>query len=114
MVRVAVFDDSREQRDGLEAVLGSVPEVEFAGSFPSARHVVRDVEDCAPHVVLMDIDMPEVDGIEAVGRLRERFPDLRIIMRSTRRATLGVIGAPPSSASRIPATKRSVGVCFKK
>lgn len=82
MVRVAVFDDSREQRDGLEAVLSSVPEVEFAGSFPSARHVVRDVEDCAPHVVLMDIDMPEVDGIEAVVRLRERFPDLRIIMRT--------------------------------
>lgn len=82
MVRVAVFDDSREQRDGLEAVLGSVPGVEFAGAFPSARYAVRDVEDSAPHVVLMDIDMPEVDGIEAVVRLRERFPDLRIIMRT--------------------------------
>lgn len=82
MVRVAVCDDSREQRDGLEAVLGSVPGVEFAGAFPSARYVVHDVEDSAPHVVLMDIDMPEVDVIEAVVRLRERFPDPRIIMRT--------------------------------
>lgn len=82
MIRVAIFDDSREQRDGLEALLTSVPEVEFAGAFPSARHVVSDVEASAPQVVLMDIDMPEVDGIKAVAQLRARFPDLRIIMRT--------------------------------
>lgn len=81
-IRVAVFDDSRAQRDGLEALLASVPEVEFVGAFPSARHVVADVEGSTPHVVLMDIDMPDVDGIQAVSLLRLRFPDLRIIMRT--------------------------------
>lgn len=82
LIRVAVFDDSRTQRDGLEALLASVPEVEFVGAFPSARHVVADVEGSTPQVVLMDIDMPEVDGIQAVSLLRLRFPDLRIIMRT--------------------------------
>lgn len=82
MIRVALFDDSREQRDGLEAVLASVPDIDFVGAFPSARHVVSDVEACTPQVVLMDIDMPEVDGIQAVIQLRARFPDLRIIMRT--------------------------------
>lgn len=82
LIRVAVFDDSRTQRDGLEALLASVPEVEFVGAFPSARHVVADVEGSNPQVVLMDIDMPEVDGIQAVSLLRVRFPDLRIIMRT--------------------------------
>jgi DNA-binding NarL/FixJ family response regulator len=82
VIRVAAFDDSREQRDGLEALLGSEPAIDFVGAFPSARHVVSDVEACAPQVVLMDIDMPEVDGIAAVSQLRARFPELRIIMRT--------------------------------
>ncbi|MEO8591398.1 MAG: response regulator transcription factor [Flavobacteriales bacterium] len=81
-VRVAVFDDSREQREGLEAVLAAVPGLEFVGAFPSARFVVSDVEASTPHVVLMDIDMPEVDGVTAVALLRARFPDLRIVMRT--------------------------------
>lgn len=80
MIRIAVFDDNREQRDGLEAVLSSVPEVELVGTYASARHVLSDVEACGPHVVLMDIDMPEVDGITASSILREHYPDLRIIM----------------------------------
>jgi DNA-binding NarL/FixJ family response regulator len=80
MIRVVVFDDNREQRDGLAAVLASVKDVELAGAFPSARQVIADVEDSSPHVVLMDIDMPEVDGIMASALLRSRFPDLRIIM----------------------------------
>ncbi len=82
MIRVAVFDDSREQRDGLEAVLGVVPDLDFVGAFPSARHVVSDVGSCTPDVVLMDIDMPEVDGVQAVAQLRARFPQVRIIMRT--------------------------------
>src|SRR6188768_3167895 len=78
--RVALFDDSREQRDGLVALLEAFEEVSCVGAFPSARHVLRDVEDCRPDVVLMDIDMPEVDGINASALLRARFPELRIIM----------------------------------
>ncbi|MBP7408644.1 MAG: response regulator transcription factor [Flavobacteriales bacterium] len=80
MIRVAIFDDNREQRDGLEAVLSSVPHVELVGSYASACNVLVDVEACGPQVVLMDIDMPEVDGITASSILREHYPELRIIM----------------------------------
>lgn len=80
MIRVAVFDDNREQRDGLDAVLYSVPDMELVGSFSSARNVIEDVRSCAPHLVLMDIDMPDVDGIRASALLREQVPELRIIM----------------------------------
>ena len=45
MIRVVIFDDNREQRDGLEAVLSSVPEVELVGAFPSAVNVLADVGD---------------------------------------------------------------------
>ncbi len=79
-IRVAVFDDSREQRDGLDAMLSSVEDMECVGAFASAVRVVHEVERCAPHVVLMDIDMPGVDGIAAVAQLRSRFAELPIIM----------------------------------
>lgn len=80
MIRVALFDDSRAQREGLEAVIGSVPDLECVGAFPSARNAIRDVEGCTPQVVLMDIDMPGVDGVQAAALLRARFPQLPIIM----------------------------------
>ena len=80
LIRVVVFDDSREQRDGLDALLSSVTDMECVGAFASAVRVVQEVERCAPDVVLMDIDMPRVDGIAAVAMLRSRFATLPIIM----------------------------------
>jgi DNA-binding NarL/FixJ family response regulator len=80
MISIAIFDDNREQRDALSVVLGAVPELAVVGTFPSARTVVEDVERCRPHVVLMDIDMPGVDGVHAAGLLRARFAELRVIM----------------------------------
>jgi DNA-binding NarL/FixJ family response regulator len=79
-IKVAVFDDSREQRDGLAELLDAMDVVTCVGAFPSARQVVSDVEDCSPDVVLMDMDMPEVDGVMAAALLRARYPELRIIM----------------------------------
>lgn len=79
-IKVAVFDDNRDQRDGLAVLLEAVDTVVCVGAFPSARNVVADVEGCAPDVVLMDMDMPEVDGVMAAALLRSRYPDLRIIM----------------------------------
>jgi DNA-binding NarL/FixJ family response regulator len=80
MIKVALFDDSREQRDALRALLNAMDTVTCAGAFAAADNVIGDVEACEPDVVLMDIDMPVVDGITAAGFLRARFPELRIIM----------------------------------
>ena len=79
-IDLAIFDDDREQRDALRALLATVPDLTIVGAFPSAQKVVADVRWSNPDVVLMDIDMPEVDGIQASGLLREKFPKLRIIM----------------------------------
>jgi DNA-binding NarL/FixJ family response regulator len=80
MIRVALFDDSREQRDGLTALLESVDKVTCVGAFADATNAERDVEASSPEVVLMDIDMPGTDGIEACARLRLCCPELRILM----------------------------------
>ncbi len=80
MIKIAIFEDNREQRDALSAVLNAAEELGVVGAFNSAHKVVDDVSVCAPDLVLMDIDMPVVDGIKAVAILRARFPGLRIVM----------------------------------
>ncbi len=80
MIDLAIFDDSREQRDALRAVLGTVPGISIVGVFPSARRAIADVGSCKPDVILMDIDMPGVDGIQATALLQAPFPKVRIIM----------------------------------
>ncbi|MBL7980267.1 MAG: response regulator transcription factor [Flavobacteriales bacterium] len=80
MIKIAIFEDNREQRDALSAVLNAADGLGVVGAYNSAHKVTEDVETCSPDLVLMDIDMPVVDGIKAVAILRARFKDLRIVM----------------------------------
>lgn len=82
MLRVAIFDDNAKRCEGLHLLLDGSGSMECVGTFPDCREVVRHVAECAPHVVLMDIDMPHVDGIEGVTLLRKQFKDLRILMQT--------------------------------
>lgn len=81
-VRVAVFDDHAKRRDGLRMLIDSSAEMECVGTFPDCRDVLRNVSDCNPDVVLMDIDMPHVDGVAGVTLLRKHFKDLKILMQT--------------------------------
>lgn len=80
MIKIAIFEDNREQRDALSAVLNAAEDLGVVGAYNSAHKVAEDVEACRPDLVLMDIDMPVVDGIKAVAILRARYNDLRIVM----------------------------------
>lgn len=80
MIKIAIFEDNREQRDALSAVLNAADDLGVVGAFNSAHKVVDDVASCSPDLVLMDIDMPVVDGIKAVAILRARYKELRIVM----------------------------------
>jgi DNA-binding NarL/FixJ family response regulator len=82
MIRVAVFDDHAHRREALCLLLEGVADMDCVGAFPDCREVVERVEACRPDVVLMDIDMPHVDGIRGVALLRERFADLHILMQT--------------------------------
>jgi len=55
-------------------------EIFLAGIFPSAKNLIRDITNAKPDVVMMDIDMPGMNGIDAVKLLRKHFPELPVIM----------------------------------
>lgn len=81
-IRVAIFDDNASRRDGLKLLLDSTEDMKCVGAFPDCREVVRHVLDTTPDVVLMDIDMPHVNGIEGVKLIRKQFTEVKILMQT--------------------------------
>jgi len=79
-IRVAIVDDDTEIRDGLRWVIDHSDGFACTGAFRNCQEGLAHLEEDPPDVVLMDIGLPEVSGIECVRRMKERFPDLQILM----------------------------------
>jgi DNA-binding NarL/FixJ family response regulator len=79
-VQILVYDDSDVMRESLRTLLFEEPGFEVIAMLPNAETVETDINELKPEVVLMDIDMPEVNGVEAVKRIRKLNPQLPIIM----------------------------------
>ncbi len=82
MTRVAIYDDNKDRRESLQAFLSLTPELQFAGSFPNCASIIEDYETTTPDIILMDIEMPKVDGLEGVRLLKQKFPQVKIIMQT--------------------------------
>ena len=79
-VRVLVADDQKVVRDGLSLLLGMLPGVEVIGTAVDGTDAVRQAAACAPDVVLMDLSMPNCDGVEATRLIAGRLPDVRVVV----------------------------------
>jgi DNA-binding NarL/FixJ family response regulator len=79
VIRVLIADDHAVVRHGLRTFLDLQDEIDVVGEAEDGEQAVRAVEELAPDVVLMDLVMPSVDGIEAIRQIRERRPATRVI-----------------------------------
>lgn len=79
-IRILVADDHPIVRDGLIAILSTQPDFALVGTAADGREVVRQVEALRPDVLLLDLAMPEMDGVEALGHVRLRSPETRVIV----------------------------------
>jgi NarL family two-component system response regulator LiaR len=80
MIRVLVVDDHVVVRQGIRALLATETDIEVVGEAENGREAVAEAEGLQPDVILMDLVMPEMDGIEAIGRITARQPEARILV----------------------------------
>ncbi len=92
-VRVLLADDQRLVRESLGTLLGLLPGIEMVASASDGQEALALADEHSPDVVLMDLRMPRMDGIEATRRLRERRPDVRVIALTTYADDESVLGA---------------------
>ena len=77
-----VYDDNRARQEGLELYLNETKDMRCVGTYENCSRVVEQIEELKPDVVLMDIDMPEVNGIEGLKLIRQHAPGVMIIMQT--------------------------------
>ena len=83
LVRVLIADDDDLMRAGLKAVLSSDPTIELVGEAADGRAAIEQVRAISPDVVLMDVRMPELDGIAATRELTATAPAAKVLMLTT-------------------------------
>jgi DNA-binding NarL/FixJ family response regulator len=82
MVRIAVYDDNKARRESLQAFIQLSAGLEHAGSFENCANIVKDTAAAQPNLILMDIEMPEVDGIDGVRLVKKHYPFVKVIMQT--------------------------------
>jgi DNA-binding NarL/FixJ family response regulator len=78
--RVLIADDRAQARDALRALLATVGAVKVVAEAADGLEAVRQAGECQPDVVLMDVKMPVLDGLDATRRIKARWPAIRIIV----------------------------------
>jgi DNA-binding NarL/FixJ family response regulator len=79
-VKIVIYEDNANLRESLKSLLSLTDAYEVAASFPDCSDIVNQVRSIKPGVLLMDIDMPGINGIEAVKKVREFDKEVQIIM----------------------------------
>ena len=82
-IRILLVDDQRLMREGLRVLLALESDLEVIGEADNGEAALNAYEALQPDVVLMDVRMPGMDGVEATWRLRERWPKARIVILTT-------------------------------
>ena len=82
-VRLLLVDDHKMMREGLAALLHDVPDIQIVGEANDGREAIDLIRTLHPDVVVMDVGMPELNGVEATRRIRAEFEGVRVIALST-------------------------------
>jgi two-component system, NarL family, response regulator DegU len=81
-IRVLIADDSARTREGLRVLFVAWPEITVVGEAADGQEAVRLVAECRPEVVLMDLHMPVLDGVQATQLIKQQWPAVTVIVHT--------------------------------
>jgi DNA-binding NarL/FixJ family response regulator len=84
--RIVIVEDHRILREGLRSLLFSNPDFEVVGEAEDGQEAIRCVEECKPDLVLMDLSMPKMDGLDAIGEVKNRCPNTKLLVLTVHKA----------------------------
>ncbi len=80
MNKICIIEDNDVVREGFALLIDSVNEFEVVGTYPTCEEAIRKLKDDQPDVILMDIELPGINGIEGTTRIKKLLPDINIIV----------------------------------
>lgn len=83
MIRIVVVDDQKLVREGVKILLDKTKEIEIVGDIAHGNEALETIERLKPDIVLLDINMPDIDGLTVASQIRSQFPQIKIIMLSS-------------------------------
>lgn len=99
VIKILLVDDQRLFRQGLRSLLEQEKDLKVVGEAADGQDAFTLVQETKPDIILMDVEMPKLDGIHATRLILERYPDIRILILSVHNEDERVISAIRSGAS---------------
>ena len=81
-ILIFIYDDSADRRDSLRALISLSDNLKCVGEAANCANVITDMDMHTPDVVLMDINMPEVDGLEGLKQIKTKYPDIKVLIQT--------------------------------
>jgi len=82
IIYVTIFEDNKDLREGMQQILNASPGFSCAAAYANCNNLIKRLQESKPDVVLMDIQMPGMSGIEAAAVIRQEFPVLPVLMQT--------------------------------
>jgi DNA-binding NarL/FixJ family response regulator len=99
LIRILAVDDHPLLREGIAALIAPEPDMQLVGAGSNGREAIQQFRALRPDVTLMDLQMPEMGGLDAILAIRGEFPDARVIVLSTYAGDVQVVRALKAGAS---------------
>ncbi|WP_316808502.1 response regulator transcription factor [Pedobacter agri] len=81
-IRIFIYDDSAERRDSLKALFSLNDALKVVGEAANCKSAIEDIDSTYPDLVLMDINMPEVDGLAGLKMIKNKYPNVKVLMQT--------------------------------
>ncbi|HEY1034434.1 MULTISPECIES: response regulator transcription factor [unclassified Pseudoxanthomonas] len=98
-IRILTVDDHPLLREGIAAVIEGQSDMELVGEAANGVEALQVFRDCRPDVTLMDLQMPEMNGVEAIGAIHREFPDAKVVVLTTYQGDAQALRAFKAGAS---------------